>query len=112
MKPERWQQVEQLYHSTLEKAVGERAAFLADACAEDEGLRREVESLLAYEDRAEDFIESPALDVAAKIFADYQGSTMSGKDNQSVQSYLAAWVGGDGRSLPRGGHALRAPSCA
>ncbi|HZI86468.1 MAG TPA: hypothetical protein VFD48_06520, partial [Pyrinomonadaceae bacterium] len=60
MKAERWQQVERLYHSTLAKEVGERSAFLAEACAGDEGLRGEVESLLAYEEQAEDFIESPA----------------------------------------------------
>jgi serine/threonine protein kinase/cytochrome c-type biogenesis protein CcmH/NrfG len=67
MKDERWQQVERLYHSTLEKQPKERSAFLAQACGDDEELRREVESLLAYEDRAENFIEEPALDVAAKM---------------------------------------------
>ena len=67
MKAERWQQVERLYHSTLEKEVGERAAFLIEACSGDEGLRREVESLLGYEEQAENFIESPALEVAANM---------------------------------------------
>ncbi len=84
MKPERWQQVEQLYHSTLEKEVGERATFLAGACAGDEALRREVESLLAVEDRAEDFIESPALDVAAKMLADGPDPTVPG---QTINQY-------------------------
>ena len=54
---------------------GGRAAFLTEACARDEGLRHEVESLLAYEDQAEDFIESPALEVAAKMMAEEQGAT-------------------------------------
>ena len=76
MKAERWQRVEELYHSTLEKEVSERATFLAEACAGDEGLRREVESLLAYEDGAKDFIESPALEVAAKMMADDDGVTV------------------------------------
>ena len=79
MNPERWQQVEQLYHSTLEKEVSERSAFLAGACAGDEALRREVESLLAAEDRAGEFIESPALDVAAKLFAREQAAIVSGQ---------------------------------
>src|SRR5687768_6421367 len=73
---QRWQQVERLYHSALEREVGERAAFLAEACAGDEGLRREVESLLAYEDQAENFIESPALEVAAQMMAGEQGMTV------------------------------------
>ena len=76
MKAERWQQVEQLYHAALERGVEERAAFLAEASAGDEGLRREVESLLAYEDQAEHFIESPALEVAAKTIARKQGATV------------------------------------
>ena len=76
MKAERWQQVEQLYHAALERGAGERAAFLAAACAGDEELRREVESLLAYEDQAEHFIESPALEVAAKTIARKEGATV------------------------------------
>src|SRR5689334_871368 len=46
MKPERWQQIEQLYHSALERKGGQRVAFLDAACAGDDALRREVESLL------------------------------------------------------------------
>ncbi|HEU4795482.1 MAG TPA: serine/threonine-protein kinase, partial [Pyrinomonadaceae bacterium] len=69
MKEERWRQVERLYHSTLEKHPSERSAFLAETCAGDEELRREIESLLVYEDRAENFIESPALNVAARMMA-------------------------------------------
>jgi eukaryotic-like serine/threonine-protein kinase len=76
MKAERWQQVEQLYHAALERGAVERGVFLAEACAGDEGLRREVESLLSYEDQAEDFIESPALEVAAKMIGEEQGTTV------------------------------------
>jgi serine/threonine protein kinase/Flp pilus assembly protein TadD len=67
---ERWQQIEQLYHAALERGAEERAPFLAAACAGDEELLREVESLLSYEDQAANFIESPALDVAAKMIAE------------------------------------------
>lgn len=73
---ERWQQVEKLYHASLERDVEGRAAFLAQACAGDDSLRREVESLLAYEERAENFIESPALEVAAKVMAKNQSDTV------------------------------------
>src|SRR5215475_3933720 len=85
MKAERWQQVERLYHSTLEKQVGERAAFLAEACAGDDGLRREVESLLAYEGQAANFIESPALDVAAQMIAREQGAAV--KVGKTINHY-------------------------
>jgi eukaryotic-like serine/threonine-protein kinase len=70
MTPERWQEVERLYHATLERDGKARAAFLEDACRGDEGLRHEVESLLAYEWEAKDFIETPAgRDLRAPIAA-------------------------------------------
>jgi eukaryotic-like serine/threonine-protein kinase len=69
---ERWQQVEQLYYATLEKSVEERDSFLAEASQGDEDLRREVESLLAYQEQAENFIESPAVEVAARMIAEQQ----------------------------------------
>jgi serine/threonine protein kinase len=70
MEPERWRRVEQLYHSTLKIAANRRAAFLKAECHDDEELREEVESLLSYETSAVQFIESPALDVAAKLMAE------------------------------------------
>src|SRR5438034_328277 len=85
VKAERWQQVEQLYHAALERGAESRAAFLAEACAGDEGLRREVESLLAYQSQAEDFIESPALDVAAKMMAEDQSAKMVA--GQAINQY-------------------------
>jgi len=49
MTPERWEQVEQLYHAARARAAGERASYLDAACAGDAGLRREVDSLLAQQ---------------------------------------------------------------
>ena len=72
MKPERWEQVAQLHRAALERKESERAAFLVEACGGDEDLRREVESLLAYEGKDSSFMESPALDVAAQALAQDQ----------------------------------------
>jgi eukaryotic-like serine/threonine-protein kinase len=69
VEPERWARVEELYHASLQVASGERAAFLKEACRDDEELRREVESLLAHEKSAVDFIEAPAFEVAARLVA-------------------------------------------
>jgi eukaryotic-like serine/threonine-protein kinase len=44
---ERWRRIESLYHAARERAFEDRASFLAAECADDESLRREVESLLA-----------------------------------------------------------------
>jgi hypothetical protein len=45
--PERWRQIEDLYHRALERSEAERDAFLRQTCGSDDALRREVESLLA-----------------------------------------------------------------
>lgn len=70
MNPQRWQQIDQLFHSALERNGGERAAFLAHACIEDERLRQEVESLLSFHDLATSFIEKPAGDAAAELLVE------------------------------------------
>jgi predicted ATPase len=69
MKPEVWRRVEELCQQALELDERRRTEFLQSACGSDDGLRQEVESLLAHEKKAEQFIESPALEVAGKILA-------------------------------------------
>ena len=44
MTPERWQQVNELFHSALKREPTLRAAFLYQACDGDEELLKEVES--------------------------------------------------------------------
>jgi eukaryotic-like serine/threonine-protein kinase len=70
MKPERLQQVEQLYHEALAHAENERDAFLDKACSGDETLRQQVRSLLIHDHESKDFLESPALEAAAKALAE------------------------------------------
>jgi len=57
MLTERWQEIENLYHSACERRPEERRSFLESA-TDDEELRREVESLLANEVSAADFLET------------------------------------------------------
>ena len=69
MEPERWRRVEELYHAASQVATKERARFLKDACGEDAELHHEVESLLTHEASAEEFIQVPAFEVAARLMA-------------------------------------------
>jgi serine/threonine-protein kinase len=69
MTPERWKQVDQLIRDALDRGPAERGAFLAEACGGDDELRREVESLLGFHERAENFIETPPAEVAADWLA-------------------------------------------
>ncbi len=59
MTQERWQHVKSVLDDALERSGPERATYLEAACRGDEELRREVDSLLASEAEAEDFIETP-----------------------------------------------------
>ncbi len=79
MKPERYKQIEELYHWVLGRKPEERAAFLDQSCGVDEALRREVESLLGYDERAKQFIETPPDDVAAAMLAAEQKQSMVGR---------------------------------
>jgi serine/threonine protein kinase/Tol biopolymer transport system component len=63
MTPQRWREIEDLYHAALDRAPGARAALLEAA---DPELRREVESLLAQESRGQP-LNRPAWEGAASL---------------------------------------------
>ncbi len=66
MNPERWRKIEQIYFEALELEPARREELLDRYCAEDATLRTEVERLLECRVKAENFIESPAVEVVAK----------------------------------------------
>jgi len=81
MADDRWSRIEELYHSALDHEPEQRTAFLAAACAGDEMLEREVQSLLASHQDAGSFLENPALELAARALAlkqDHQTRERSG----------------------------------
>ena len=74
MDSNRWKQVDSLLQSVLERAPKERDAFLRHACGTDEALEREVRSLLIAQQQAGAFLESPALEGAARALAHQQSA--------------------------------------
>jgi hypothetical protein len=69
MEPERWKRIDSLLRSAEDCAPSERNAYLEKECGEDVGLLLEVQSLLAAQDGIGDFMETPAVDVAARSMA-------------------------------------------
>ena len=69
MTPERWQQITGIFQAALQRDASQRAPFLAEACNDDDSLRREVEALLESHESAQSFIEEPAVNVAARLAA-------------------------------------------
>ncbi len=96
MTPERWQQIDKLLEEALEREANERAAFLDQACAGDEELRRKVAELLAAHKRAGDFMEAPALEMAAKAFAEDQARSMAGRQISHYRILSLLGAGGMG----------------
>jgi serine/threonine protein kinase/class 3 adenylate cyclase/tetratricopeptide (TPR) repeat protein len=93
---EKWRRVEELYDAALDLAVDERAAFLDQACAGDEELRREVESLLAWHERAGDFIVAPALEVAARVITEDQSLPQSAAGQKVGHYRILSLLGAGG----------------
>ncbi|MBZ5618992.1 MAG: protein kinase [Acidobacteriia bacterium] len=92
MNPDRWNQIEQLYHAAREQNPDEWDGFLKQACGADEELRRELESLLGYETETAMLLDRPALLVAARALALDQRSRMIGRTlgHYRVESWLGA----------------------
>src|SRR6202007_2602460 len=77
MDSNRWKQIDSLLQAVLERPSSERDAFLRQACGGDGELQREVRSLLASQEEAGSFLESPAMVVAAEAVAQRQNQNAS-----------------------------------
>lgn len=86
MTPERWKQIDEMAQAALERGVVERAAFIAEGCAGDDSLRREVESQIAYQQQASKFLEEPAFKHVAELIADPQAETES-MEGRTISHY-------------------------
>ncbi len=69
MNATRLKQIEEIYHATAENAPSDWEAFVGARCGGDEDLRREVESLLSYDEISDSFIDSSPDAIAAEMFA-------------------------------------------
>jgi eukaryotic-like serine/threonine-protein kinase len=96
MGPDRWATVERLYHAALTCPVEGRVAFLAKACAGDDALRHEVESLLAQGASGADALTRGAVVAAAGLISDAGTSTMTGRRIGVYQILAPIGAGGMG----------------
>jgi serine/threonine protein kinase/tetratricopeptide (TPR) repeat protein len=97
MQPERWRQIEELYHSAKTLPPMEQKSFLEEACKGDLELRWEVESLLAQHPEAEKFLQTSAMEVAARLIAHSDPETMVG---QEIGHYhVLSLLGGGGMGV-------------
>jgi eukaryotic-like serine/threonine-protein kinase len=96
MTPERLRQVEEIFQAALERVPGERMGFLDQACARDDALRREVDLLIAADERAGSLIELPAYQIAAPLIAEDSSRSLIGKSIGHYQIISLLGKGGMG----------------
>src|SRR5262245_33304302 len=96
MKAERWAKIDSLFDQAMECPPEARADFLATACAGDDELRREVESLLDAHADSESFLSTLALDMAARQLAGEKQASLVGKQLGSYQVISVLGIGGMG----------------
>ncbi len=96
MNPERWQQIDRLLEAALELEASQRTAFLDQACAGDEELRSEVESLLCVHGQADGFLSKPALDEVARDMACDEPPSLIGRQIGHYQILSRLGEGGMG----------------
>jgi len=69
MNAERWKLIDDLLQSALELFPERRDDFLRHACADDPSMADEIKSLLSSHRRAGDFLQTPAMHIAAEAIA-------------------------------------------
>ena len=89
MTPERWQRICELFHAAQARDARERAAFLHEASAGDEGLRQQVELLLAQLASADAFPSAPAMAVAAQAVS---GPGVSAPAGRPIGAYVGRTI--------------------
>ncbi len=70
MQPERWRQIEDIFHAALESDPARRPAFLQSACGGDADLRSQVEALLRQDAQGGALLSEPIEHLADEVLED------------------------------------------
>jgi serine/threonine-protein kinase len=77
---DRWRKMSQIFHEALPRNASERSALLRHACGDDVELQRDVESLLAHQEKVSRFFDIPTLEAVAELWGALASATPSGPE--------------------------------
>ncbi len=97
MNPDRLKQIEEIYQAAIELTPNERALFLERTYGDDEDLRREVESLLSFDNTFDSLVDNPAESLAAELFSEQETPQILGQviGHYKVRSLLGKGAMGE-----------------
>ena len=78
MTPERWRQINELFHAAIERDAPARQQLLDTAATRDPELVEEVRSLLAVHQSSQGFLDKPAWAVAPELIFDGPPGSLAG----------------------------------
>src|SRR5436190_7145214 len=79
MSDDHLRKLEEIYSAALQRDASQRAEFVRHACAGNEDLRREIESLLGVDEKLGGFLETPAFEEVARSMADHLEHSLVGR---------------------------------
>lgn len=102
--PQRWQEIDRIFAAVLEREPGDRERFLAEACAGDDELRQEVESLLVH-DSTGSLVSRLPVEEATRLLTKTRALTL---ENKTIGPYkISKFLGDGGMGAVYLGHDLR-----
>jgi pSer/pThr/pTyr-binding forkhead associated (FHA) protein len=84
MNQERWKRIDDIYNKAMDLQPGRREAFVNEACAGNEELLDQINRLLESSDQESGFLDSPAIEIAAKAIANDREANLFGETTSRV----------------------------
>ena len=67
MDADRFNKIQTIFEAAIGRPVGDRSAFLDEACGDDVTIRREVEDLLHCDQESDELLDQPVFDVKSMV---------------------------------------------
>jgi serine/threonine protein kinase/dipeptidyl aminopeptidase/acylaminoacyl peptidase len=94
---ERWQRIKEIFISAQDRPPAERSDYLNEICHDDPSVREKVEALLTADADNDDFLSSPAYELAAGMFADESNEFQAGQKIGRFEILCSLGAGGMGQ---------------